>query len=504
LQNKILNMSLGYIIAVALVVILAYFYFFEIRPYNYQAQYVKQGGMLKFNSGQDFLAEMVSDQSITGDITSHYKKMLMEKESRFFVSHIRGRGVVILNDADMIREVLTNPDRFPKDPYFTNIMKYIGRNSLLFAEGDQWKSHRKMLLCGFSATFVQNFIPQMIQYTSDLCVRIKAQNLKEIDIVTECESIVGQVFGRLMFGNGFKVSKIGDVPLTTAPQKGIEELFRELVRASLTKGSNKEAVLTNKGNEALVLIQKAKQKYRDMITEQKNNPNIDKVSYLYMLFEQQRLMPNNCFDDEEIIDQFMALAGMASYATSQQIAFVLYNLASHQFTQAKVKDEMEEVIKSDTDITFENINKLNFLHAVLKESLRLTNPKGIFPRIALKREKIQGIYIEQGHSVVIMPELMHIDPLYYADPEKFDPERWMKDGKLAEGKKHETIFSDLAFSAGPNHCIGRHFSNIVTKVVTVTLLRNYELKKSDKMSGMLNDCSLFGSKHLYSLKVVPI
>lgn len=493
-------MSWTAVITVIAIFVIGYIYFYEIRPYNYQAQYLKQGGMIQFNSGQDFLAEMVSDQSITGDITAHYKKMLMQKETRFFISHIRGRGVIILNDADMIREVLSNPERFPKDPYFTNILKFIGTKSLLFSEEEQWKTHRKLLLCGFSMTFVQNFIPQMIRLTTQLCEKIKSQNLKEVDIVTECEHIVGEVFGNLLFGSAYKNSMIGDIPLVKAPQKGLEELFKELVRASLTRGANKEARLTNKGNEALVLIQKTKQKFREMIESQKKNSNIDKISFLYMLFEQQRLMPNNCFDDEEIVDQFVALASMASYATSQQIAMVLYNLSKHAFTQAKVVDEIEETIKSPKDITSDSINKLDFLHAVLKESLRLTNPKGLIPRVVKKSDKIQGIYVEKGHSIVILPELMHIDPANFPDPEKFNPDRWKKEDE--KDKKHETVFTDLAFSAGPRHCLGRHFSNLVTKVVVTVLLLHYEVKPSDIMVGLMNDCHLFASKHLTSLKFI--
>lgn len=60
------------------------------------------------------------------------------------------------------------------------------------------------------------------------------------------------------------------------------------------------------------------------------------------------------------------------------------------------------------------------------------------------------VYLEPGTLLWIPFYPVHMDPKYYSDPYKFDPERFND-----ENKKNIAPFTFTPFGTGPRNCIGR-------------------------------------------------
>jgi cytochrome P450 len=99
-------------------------------------------------------------------------------------------------------------------------------------------------------------------------------------------------------------------------------------------------------------------------------------------------MPDNSFSDEEIIDQLLCLAGLGGYGASQLIISALYVLATKPEYQEEILEEIEGIIPKESQVTLEQINKLDFVHCFLKETLRKFTPKSLFPRVAARNARI--------------------------------------------------------------------------------------------------------------------
>lgn len=60
------------------------------------------------------------------------------------------------------------------------------------------------------------------------------------------------------------------------------------------------------------------------------------------------------------------------------------------------------------------------------------------------------IEIVKGTRVLISTLGLHMDPDYFPDPEKFDPERFNDENKKS---RHQFVY--LPFGDGPRNCIGK-------------------------------------------------
>lgn len=85
------------------------------------------------------------------------------------------------------------------------------------------------------------------------------------------------------------------------------------------------------------------------------------------------------------------------------------------------------------------------------------------------------IQIPVGTSITIPTYSLHHDPQFFADPEKFDPERFSE-----ESKGNMTSYAYEPFGIGPRMCIGQRFALIETKLVFFYLLSKFELVPVEK------------------------
>lgn len=67
--------------------------------------------------------------------------------------------------------------------------------------------------------------------------------------------------------------------------------------------------------------------------------------------------------------------------TSNALAFTLYELSLAQDCQDRLRDEIHEVIKSDEDITFENMQQMKYLDMVVAGIINKWKHYGIFAKI---------------------------------------------------------------------------------------------------------------------------
>ena len=122
--------------------------------------------------------------------------------------------------------------------------------------------------------------------------------------------------------------------------------------------------------------------------------------------------------------------------------------------------------------------------AVLAETLRLWPPSWMFSRRILEPVVLGGRTLQVGTMCLVSPALLHRDPRWWAEPERFRPDRWLR--RLPGNFDHFDPKSPgqprgayLPFGAGPRMCIGEQFALSEAATMLAALGRSWRLRVHD-------------------------
>jgi cytochrome P450 len=101
-------------------------------------------------------------------------------------------------------------------------------------------------------------------------------------------------------------------------------------------------------------------------------------------------------------------------------------------------------------VTQEDLPRLPQLGAVLKESLRLYPPAWMLERQAQAADVVSGFDIPGGSTVVLSPYLTHRHPDFWANPEGFEPDRWLHGARRAAARTCPSVPGPASASAAPS------------------------------------------------------
>lgn len=189
-------------------------------------------------------------------------------------------------------------------------------------------------------------------------------------------------------------------------------------------------------------------------------------------------LPNKGLTEDEALAQCVSFFVAGLDGTTGTIANVLYLLAIHPDKQAILREEVDECFATHGDFpSLDAIAKMNYLHCVVSESLRLYPPASRVEREASEDYTLHhtGIKVRKGDLVAIPVYGMHHDPEYFPDPLTFKPERFSD-----ENLHSVQPYTYMPFGAGPRNCIGMRFAIQATKVAIIYTIRSVELVRTEK------------------------
>jgi cytochrome P450 len=189
-----------------------------------------------------------------------------------------------------------------------------------------------------------------------------------------------------------------------------------------------------------------------------------------LLFAQDEQGDGGSMTDTQVRDEAMTLFLAGHETTANALTWTWYLLSQHPEVEARMRQELQRVLAGRTP-AFEDIPNLSYTEMVFAESMRLYPPAWGVSRLVLEDYSAGGYEIPKGSIVIMSPYVMHRNPKYFPDPERFMPERWTPEFKETRPK-----FAYFPFGGGPRMCIGERFAWTEGILVLATIAQTWHLK----------------------------
>ncbi|RPD54263.1 CyP450 monooxygenase [Lentinus tigrinus ALCF2SS1-6] len=180
--------------------------------------------------------------------------------------------------------------------------------------------------------------------------------------------------------------------------------------------------------------------------------------------------------EDEIIARDVAGAIYLAGAETTLTAIRLFFLAvlTHPEVQKRAQEELDAVVGLDRLPTLNDRPSLPYIEAMVRECLRWRPILPLaLPRTSQADDEYQGYLIPKGSIVLANSWIFSRDPRYYPQPERFMPERFLKDGKLDPDVRDPRVF---AFGYGRRICPGRHFGEASVFINIASVLHSFTIE----------------------------
>ncbi|XP_063621081.1 cytochrome P450 4C1-like isoform X2 [Cydia splendana] len=214
--------------------------------------------------------------------------------------------------------------------------------------------------------------------------------------------------------------------------------------------------------EQVIKTKRMEMEQRAKTNSQQDPEVFSPQSFLEMLLESSQLT------DHELAEEAMVISVAGTDTSAVAASFTVLMLSRHPEVQDRVYEELCEVLgDSNRDMTAEDLPRLKYLEAVIRETLRLYPPVPIIVRsVEQDTDLPSGLTLVKGVGIVINIWATHRNPRYWgSDADVFRPERFL------EPLKHPAQF--MPFSYGLRNCLGYQYAMMSIKTVLASLFRKY-------------------------------
>ena len=180
------------------------------------------------------------------------------------------------------------------------------------------------------------------------------------------------------------------------------------------------------------------------------------------------------FNDEEIVGWVVLFLFAGTDTTGKMIENISYFLAKNPEVQTKLRSEINEKGCGDPNggITFEKLDSLVVLDAVVKESLRLASPAPfLFEKIAIKDFTLGKYQFRKGDLINVPLCYFNVKTQNFQSGPVFNIDNFLSQ----EGKQVVKHPEYQPFSMGKRSCIGKYLAEMTMKVFTISLIQSCEL-----------------------------
>ncbi|XP_071394943.1 cytochrome P450 [Centroberyx affinis] len=169
----------------------------------------------------------------------------------------------------------------------------------------------------------------------------------------------------------------------------------------------------------------------------------------------------------------LLLAGVDT--TSNTISWSLYHMAREPEIQEKLYQEVISICPGDKVPNSDDIAKMPYLKAVVRETLRLCPVVPGNARVTVENEIVVGEHLFPKKTLFhLCHYAVSYDERIFSEPYAFLPQRWLRGG---DDRYKQHPFGSLPFGFGIRACLGRRVAELEMYLLLSRLIKHYEVRQ---------------------------
>uniref|UniRef100_A0A8C2UP09 Cytochrome P450 n=1 Tax=Chinchilla lanigera TaxID=34839 RepID=A0A8C2UP09_CHILA len=402
---------------------------------------------------------------------------ISERYGPVFTIYLGPRRVVVLCGQDAVKEALVDQaEEFSgrgEQATFDWLFKGYG---VVFSHWERARHLRR-----FSITTLRDFgmgkrgIEERIQEeTGFLIESFRETQGAFIDPTFYLSRAVSNVINSIVFGDRFDYEDkeflsllrmmLGSFQFTATYTGQLYEMFYSVMKH--LPGPQQQAFKELRGLEDFI-VKKVEQNQR---TLDPNSPRNFIDSFLIQMQKENK--SNTEFHMKNLVMTTLNLffAGTETVSTTLRYGFLL--LMKHPNVEAKIHEEIDQVIGRNRHPMFEDKARMPYTDAVIHEIQRFGDmiPMGLAHRVT-KDTKFRDFLLPKDTEVFPVLGSVLRDPKFFSNPGDFNPQHFLDE--KGHFKKNDAF---MPFSVGKRYCLGEGLARMELFLFLTSILQNFRFK----------------------------
>lgn len=216
--------------------------------------------------------------------------------------------------------------------------------------------------------------------------------------------------------------------------------------------------------------------FTKVIQERRQNPEQSDGTDILSLYMDIKYKDGSLITEDEVTGLLIALLFAGQHTSCITSTWTSLLIANDPNVLAKMQAEQQVVVGNKTEIDFDDLNQMEYLHNCVRETLRLCPT---FIMLLRRAEvdvnvKVKGkeYVIPKGDYVIVSPTVSMRMKSVFADPDVYDPDRF-----APPREEHKIPYAYMGFGGGMHSCMGQNFGYLQVKTILSILFREYDIER---------------------------
>ncbi len=355
---------------------------------------------------------------------------------------------------DHIEYVLAgNPKNFLKSrslhsPFFQRLVG----NGLLTSEGEVWKRQRRLAQPAFHRQRISAYGDVMVDYATRMVSSWRTG--EERDIHRDMMNLTMQVVVKTLFNADVSADadKVGQILSQMGKPFASQATLKWILDNRLPTRTHRRFNAAAGEIDEIV--------YR-IIAERRSSGSDegDLLSMLLAALDED----NSQMTDRQLRDEVMTIFLAGHETTALTLSWAWYLMGQNPEVENRFHAELDGVLGNRLP-TVADPARLRYTEMIAKESMRLYPPAYGVGREAIEEFELGGYRVPAGSQLFMFQWAVQRDSRFFAEPERFHPERWTEDFSNSLPK-----YAYFPFGGGPRACIGNYFAMMEIVLLLATI-----------------------------------